>query len=472
MNNGRRTLILIAVAVLILGTGISVILLMPTVESFGPQTIQGGLPRTATFWITFSRQMRPETVEEQLSINPPIVGSFSWEDRTLTFTPEEEWPAGAEVQINLQPGVESNLGLPIRQELAWSFDVAPILMAYLWPSEGSSELYSLNIDSGETLQLTQAGGVLAYTFASDGRVFYYFAENTLGGSDLFTSDRFEIVGNADFTPTRLLTCQRSICSSPVISPDGKLLAYLRNDSEIWLLDLASSQDPQQISWEGHQAWQPLWSPTGKLTYYDSTDQAYLVRNPETGDQISLPNQSGETAAWAPGGTALIAPDAFTSETDILRGPTGEAANQEVDESELEPVRVLSSRLMVYQVAGQSVTTLTEDPLAEDFSPAFSPDGSTMAFTRRYLDDERWTPGRQIWLMAFPGAGSAATQQQPLTESPTHMYLGIAWHPDGTKLAATRFDVTLLTDPPEIWLFERNGSALRLVIGGFNPQWIP
>ena len=402
--------------------------------------------------------MRPETVNSFLSITPQVAGEFSWEGKTLVFTPEEEWPAGMEIQVSLRSGSSSNLGLTVRQELVWSFEVSPILMAYLWPSEGSSELYSLDTDSGETIQLTQAGDVLAYAFAPDGRTFYYFAENNLGGSDLFSADRFETIENTDYTPSRILTCQRAICTTPVVSPDGELLA--------------DPTRPQQVSEEGHQAWQPLWSPNGRLTYYDSTDQAYLVLNLQTEEQISLPNESGENAAWAPGGTALIAPDAFLSETDILRGPSGEAANEEVDESELEPVRVLSSRLMVYQVAGQRVTTLTEDPLAEDFSPAFSPDGSTLAFTRRYLDDDRWTPGRQIWLMAFPGAGTAPTQVEPLTESPTHLYLGIAWHPDGTKLAATRFDVTLLTDPPEIWLFERNGRGLRLVIGGFSPQWIP
>ena len=467
-----RRLILLVVIILLAAVTISAILLMPKVESFGPQTILGGLPRSEPIQITFSRRMRPDTIEDRLTISPQIEGQFLWEDRTLTFIPEENWPAGAVVQISLQAGASSNLGLPTRQEISWSFEVAPILMAYLWPSEGSSELYALDIDSGETIQLTQAGSVLAYDFSPDGRRFYYFAENNLGGSDLFTSDRFETIQNEDYTPTRLLTCQRAVCTTPKVSPDGRLIAYLRNDSEIWLLDLGDPANPQQISPKGHQTWQPLWSPAGRLVFYDSTDLAYLIHNLESGDQVSLPNESGETAAWAPGGTALIAPDAFTLETDILRGPTGEAANEEVDESELEPVRVLSSRLMVYQIAGQNISTLTEDRLAEDFSPTFSPDGSTLAFTRRYLDEDRWTPGRQIWLMAFPAAGTIASQVKPLTESPTHLYQNLVWHPDGTKLAATRFDVTLLTDPPEIWLFEVGGNSLRLVIGGFSPMWVP
>jgi Tol biopolymer transport system component len=472
MNTGRRTLILIIVGVLIITAGTLLVVLVPKVDSFGPQTVPGGLPRSSPLWIAFSRQMRPDSIQDHLSISPPIAGQFSWEDKTLTFTPDDEWPAGVEVQVNLQPGASSNLGLPTRQEVSWSFEIAPVLMAYLWPSQGSSQLYSLDVERGETIQLTDAGNVLGYAFAPDGRTFYYFSENNLGGSDLFASDRFETIENPEYSPSRLLTCQRVVCSSPQISPDATQIAYLRNDSEIWLLELADLNEPQQISLKGHPSWQPLWSPTGRLSYYDSTDQAYIILEPEIGEKISLPNQSGEDAAWTPGGTALIAPDAFLSETDILRGPSGEEANQQVDESELEPVRVLSSRLIVYQVAGQNINTLTEDPLAEDFSPAFSPDGSTLAFTRRYLDEYRWTPGRQIWLMVFPGAGTTASQLQPLTDDPSYMYMGLVWHPDGTKLAATRFDVTLMTEPPEIWLIERNGNALRLVIGGFSPQWIP
>jgi Tol biopolymer transport system component len=128
--------------------------------------------------------------------------------------------------------------------------------------------------------------------------------------------------------------------------------------------------------------------------------------------------------------------------------------------------------MIYQLGSGQVRTLTDTPLVEDFSPAFSPNGVTLAFTRRFLDDERWTPGRQIWLMTMPAAGSDPSQIKPLTISPDYLYTALAWHPEGTKLAAVRFNVTLLTEPPEIWLLDLGGGAVRLVIGGFSPQWIP
>ncbi len=40
------------------------------------------------------------------------------------------------------------------------------------------------------------------------------------------------------------------------------------------------------------------------------------------------------------------------------------------------------------------------------------------------------------------------------------------------LAAVRFNVTVITEPPEIWLVGLDGSAIRLIIGGYQPAWIP
>ncbi|MEJ2756893.1 MAG: hypothetical protein P8046_00295, partial [Anaerolineales bacterium] len=200
----------------------------------------------------FGRGMRPESVEEHLSITPEAAGTFSWEENTLRFTPDEEWPAGTEVQIRLASGALSNLGLPVRQELAWSFDVSPVLLAYLWPSDGDAQIYTLNQDTGEVIQFTSGGAVLAYTLGPDYRVFYYFAENNQGGSDLYTFDRYELLQDPEAEPARLLSCQRARCSDPAVSPDGSKIAYTRNDSEIWLLDLNGDGTSERISPEGQR----------------------------------------------------------------------------------------------------------------------------------------------------------------------------------------------------------------------------
>jgi Tol biopolymer transport system component len=112
--------------------------------------------------------------------------------------------------------------------------------------------------------------------------------------------------------------------------------------------------------------------------------------------------------------------------------------------------------------------LSQGPVVEDTSPAFSPDGSLIAFARKFLDAARWTPGRQIWIM-----GANGEDPHPVSDTPFYNYSAFAWRPDGKQLAYIRFNQDSPTQPPEIWLVKADGSdPQQLVTGGFEPQWIP
>jgi Tol biopolymer transport system component len=115
-----------------------------------------------------------------------------------------------------------------------------------------------------------------------------------------------------------------------------------------------------------------------------------------------------------------------------------------------------------------IVSLTPGTNTENTDPAYDPDGRLVAFARRYLDPARWTPGRQLWTMAANGG-----ELRQLTEEPLFTHTDFTWRPDGGQIAYTRFNQMTLTDPPEIWVIEPDGSSpLRLVIGGYDPQWIP
>lgn len=473
MNIRQIILIVLGIAALVLG--ISYWVFTPEVEGFGPILESGHQQNNAAIEIKFSRPMQPDSVQQNLSISPAIAGEYTWPDETvLRFVPADTWASGTQVEVRLEKGSRSRLGLAVRQPVEWSFQVSPIKLLYLWPATGDSNIYALVPEDGESEQITFSGDVVGYDTSPDGQLIYYFTENSLGGNDLFFLNRFAVaeIGNEQpVEPDRLLTCQRSLCTSPAISPDGKWLAYLRNDSEIWLLELAGSAEPVQVSPNRHDCRSILWAPDGRLSYYNATAGAYIIRDIETGKQTVIDNLSGEIGAWAPGSTAFVVPEVFTIETDILRGPSGEADNEEVDVEELEPVRVLSTHLLVYQTNGSRVEDLSDDLLVEDFSPAFSPDGRLLAFTRRYLVEEPITLGRQIWLLSFSGGGSGV-QSLALTDHPDYKYTAIAWHPEGRQFVTVRSNQVLLTEPPEIWLLDLDGNTTRLLIGGYEPQWIP
>jgi dipeptidyl aminopeptidase/acylaminoacyl peptidase len=463
MNWKRLVLVLLGVAAAVVV--ILFFVLRPQVVSTNPGLVEGGVSRFAPFEITFSREMQTASVEELLAVSPEVSGEYIWENNTLCFTPNEGWPAGAEIEVSLEQGARSRLGLPLGEGVSWTFNVSPVMLAYLWPAGGGADIYLLDLDNGETRQLTETGGVFSYAVSPDGTGFYYFSSNSQGGSDLYQVDRFTRETN------RVLTCQRAFCSGAAISPDGTWLAYQRNDSAVWLLPLEAGGGAQQVSTAIQSVSFPVWTDDRLLSYYDAAAQEFVVYQVGTGEIESWHNQSGELGTWSPGGNEFIAPEFFEVETDTLRGPSGESDFDIVDESELDPVVVASSHLQMYRLDSGRVTDLTEDNLAEDYSPTFSPDGTLLVFTRRYLDEERWTPGRQVWLMpAAPVSG--ISQRRQLTDAPDYEYSALNWHPDGERIAAVRFNVTLLIQPAEIWLLDLEGDATRLVIGGYAPQWVP
>jgi Tol biopolymer transport system component len=61
----------------------------------------------------------------------------------------------------------------------------------------------------------------------------------------------------------------------------------------------------------------------------------------------------------------------------------------------------------------------------------------------------------------------------LTDDPLYNHYDFAWSPDGSQIAYARFNKDVLTEPPEIWIMNADGTgATRLITGGFSPQWIP
>jgi dipeptidyl aminopeptidase/acylaminoacyl peptidase len=112
--------------------------------------------------------------------------------------------------------------------------------------------------------------------------------------------------------------------------------------------------------------------------------------------------------------------------------------------------------------------LSQGNFLEDLNPSFAPQGLSLAFSRKSLDPAEWSPGRQLWLLDLED-----NQAKTLTTAVDFHHTSFAWHPDGNRLAYVRYNQAKLSDPPEIWLINRDGSEnLRLIINAFAPSWIP
>ncbi|MBI3158330.1 MAG: PD40 domain-containing protein [Chloroflexi bacterium] len=467
----RRWLLLALPLLLAVALAAGYARLAPRLAAFAPEAGAADLAPQTAVALEFSQPMEPGSVEERFSASPEVSGELEWTDeRRLTFTPASPWPRGTQVTIRLAAGARSTLGLRLGDGYSWQFTIRRVQLAYLWPADGPAQVYALDMESGNVRQLTAGSAVLDFDAAADGEHIYYAARNGRGGADLY------VVQRATESSAMLLDCGADLCAGVQVSPDGGWLAYTRlldrgglssEALEVWLLDL-NSGETQRISPEDGRARLPQWSPLGGLLYYDADDLAYQLMGTDGAALARFPNGTGEQGAWSPEGEFFVAPELFVQLTETLQGPIGELANQPDDPENEDRVQVLTSHLLRYPADGGAYRDLTLADVLEDTAPAWSPDGLWLAFARRYLDEDRFTTGRQVWLMRPDGS-----ELRALTNSPENRHAALVWHPEGTWLAAVRFNAAALTLPPEIVLIQPGtGEVLQLVSNAYSPQWLP
>ena len=452
----------------------------PRLVNFRPADGSSNVPTSAPIEIAFSIRMNLASIQERLTLQPNVPGAYSWQGNTLVFTPRDPWSAGATVKVSLAAGsrTASFPALALSQEASWSFTIRQPRLLYLFPADGLANIYLLNPFTGESEALTEIpGGVQDFSVNAGGEEIYYSLRTSQGGSEIYRLDLAQVsqgVKATEAVPTRVLptsalvlSCPQAACRSPVISPDGSFLAYEQtafleqdqpNYPQVWYVKLpvanpaAPEPAPSRAGEALHQTLQPAWSSAGILAFYDTTAAAYVFLDPVSGRKSLFPNQTGQTGAWHPDGKVYLAP-----EINFL------------DASALAELQALAnSHLILFEHSSGQVQDLTPEEAMEDTSPAFSPDGVYLAFARKFLDTNRWTPGRQAWLLRLDNQ-----QARPLTSETFYNHFEFAWSPVGDRLAYVRFNQAVPKEPLELWMIDiLTDQAVRLVVGGYAPIWIP
>jgi Tol biopolymer transport system component len=410
--------------------------------------------------MTFSRLMDLSSIEQRLSFDPAYPGTYAWDRNVLTFTPDQPWPGGKEIRVNLQAGGRAAawLSFPMQAQ-SWSFTTSVATLGYLWPSNGPSDIYTLDPAQGEIHRYTSGMDVLDYTLSSDGIFIYFSAKNSQDGADIYQINRIDAERFIDgvYQPQKLLNCGVAQCRNLAVSSNRQYLAY-----EYLVPGVSVGLSPAQIrilsikdlivipvSLADHEAVQPRWSSKGWLAFYDRTISAYEVVELQSHQSVQISNQTGQPGTWSIDGDYFLAPEISYS---MAQG------NHETG----------ISHLIRYKISDASSVDLSGDLTVEDVEATYSPNGEVIAFTRKFLDAVDWTQGRQIWLMSSDGSEAHA-----ITNEAYYNHYDLAWSSDGLMIAYVRFNQAKLSDLPELWLVNADGSSpIQLVIGGYSPIWMP
>ena len=240
-------------------------------------------------------------------------------------------------------------------------------------------------------------------------------------------------------------------ADPRLSPDGATVAYLvgRVDkdaneyrSAIWLAAADGSPPPRRFTSGEKSDGDPRWSPDGAQLAFtsnraDKASQLYVM--PVAGGEprkLTSLKEDVTHAAWSPDGTTIafvarVRDAAYEEEDDKKRAPRRLTRLQ----YKLDSVGWTADRpqhLFLVPADGSAEPTQLTDGDYEDSSPAWSPDGRTLAFISARHEDWDLEMVTDVYLVdAAGGAPRRLTQGGGSIGS-------VAWLPDGSRLAVDRY----------------------------------
>ena len=243
---------------------------------------------------------------------------------------------------------------------------------------------------------------------------------------------------------------------PQPSPDGKWVAYTvtrairetdKNDADVWMVSWDAREQIQLTSTPDNES-RPRFSPDGKfLSFLSSrqgakTAQLWLL-NRGGGEAAKLTDIKGGISdyAWSPDSRSLA-----LSWRSRIRGRLTRSDDEAIPAKTAKPIvvdryyfksdtdgylRGERSHLYLFDLASRRAEMLTTGSFDET-APAWSPDGSQIAFVRRHRDtgDVDVFPNSDLFVIDAR-AGAAPRR---LTNATAEETGPLSWSPDGKQIA--------------------------------------
>jgi Tol biopolymer transport system component len=261
----------------------------------------------------------------------------------------------------------------------------------------AGEIYSI-IPGGTAKRITISNGSTDPAYSPDGSRIAFVST----GNQIF-------VMNADGSGRRQITTSATVKSQPTWSPDGSRIAYVSNsfdvdgqtDLEIWAINADGTGRTQLTKNTPFADTQPAWSPLGdKIAFVSArtgeTDRNVYVMDADGSNQVSVtPNSPpgcspncyqghDDNPSWSPDGSKI----AYVHGYGPPENPFAAGGPPNIWVMDSDP-------------ATNDWTNLSSNDSRTDIEPAWSPDGSKIAYVG--VSDSN----RNIYVMNSNGSGQTS-----------------------------------------------------------------
>ena len=243
-------------------------------------------------------------------------------------------------------------------------------------------------------------------FASPARAAYPGTNGEIVSTQRLWGEDDEIVKMASEpnAPRVPLTDDPAHDHSPVVSPDGTKIAFVRGvfpHQRIWIMNIDGSNERRMTSANVPEV-DPTWSPQGKRVAYwadvAGNKDIYASNVDGTCGPRRLTEHAGADTdpAWSPDGTTIAFETPRDNNAEIW-AMNADGSNERnltntgTDTTNIDPswspssASIAFSRdagdfdVMVMDADGTDVANLTDDSGQSGFEPTYSPDGASVAF---------------------------------------------------------------------------------------------
>lgn len=247
-------------------------------------------------------------------------------------------------------------------------------------------------------------------------------------------------------------------SGPEVSPDGQWIAYTlsntdkegdKRDTDLWMVSWDGKQRVQ-LTFSPESEGSPRWSPDGKYLSFTSSrpgkakgNQIWLMdRRGGEARQLTDVKQKINAYEWSPDSKRLVM---------VLRESDEPEADSKPGAAPPKPKPIVVDRyhfkqdmegylsgtahphLFLYDIESKKLDTLTTDKTFDETNPAWSPDGTKIAFVSNHEDDPDRTRNTDVFVVdAKPGS-----TPRKLTNYPGPDGGRLSWSPDSKLIAFAR-----------------------------------